>query len=350
MGQYQKEFLDTQKKKAPKVDLRLQDITADIMSVIDGFCCEEHANGPACNWGGAMLRLGVQLARHCPVVKSDFDYANRPEGVILKSADDHDIRAQGLTLGGSGPKSKVNTRLVYMGVLPEKVEDNPLTNDNFTLFDKPLFNWIDAKVKGQKAVPCTKCRHDYGLGFEEIMYVVGEAKSTDLSSEMVKILVALAKILCYSDVAWGIISTAKHIYIIKAWLHDSNIMYKKRVFPVLPKTGVANQILAFDRGPKKAEYIRTMMMFIEIFARMTLEMEFSLDSMIARQFLLPKDHPYLGRVGHTSQSVEPYDCVLYTGATNEHIALLPKSYMSEVYNQAVARGFRGLRTVADSSP
>jgi hypothetical protein len=301
-------------------NLRLQEVANDIVAVVDGFCSQEHANGPACHWGGALLRLGIHVAQHAETMKSK------------------EFMGQGMTMGGTGPKSKVNTRLAYLGMLPTSSQDDPLVNVNFRYFDEPLFKWIQGKVERFEPVPTTKCRHDYALVFEEIIYIVGEALSVSLDDELVKIIVALVKILCYSDVAWGIISTATYIIIIRARIVRGTVVYGKAYVPFF-NNSKGKVLGAEDLKRRKDCYEIQMTTLIDIFARIALEMQINMKSMIERQQRIPQDHPYTGREGHTQQCVRAHDCVLYMGNDKSVLDNLPKDYFPKMTKLAAEKGF-----------
>ena len=64
----------------------LNRLTSAIVTLVDSYCDPKHHNKPACNWGGAILFLGVELG--CRTT------------ALLDKAQNGDIRAQPLSRGG----------------------------------------------------------------------------------------------------------------------------------------------------------------------------------------------------------------------------------------------------------
>ena len=63
----------------------LNRLTLAIVALVDAYCDPKHHNGPACDWGGAILLMGVELASRT--------------NALLDKAQFGEIRAQPLSGG-----------------------------------------------------------------------------------------------------------------------------------------------------------------------------------------------------------------------------------------------------------
>ena len=191
-------------------------ITLAIVALVDAYCDPKHHNGPACDWGGAILLLGVELGSRMTA--------------LLEKAKNGEIRAQPLSRGGSAFGSKHNTRILYSGVVTDTESDRPLDSIKYQFFDHLHIVYLYNKMKKGEAVPTTKVCHDYILAFEDILFIVCEALSSSLTDEFIKIIMSLVKMIIYLDVAYGIISTGTCVYIIKLWWAVSYGEYHYQVY------------------------------------------------------------------------------------------------------------------------
>ena len=181
----------------------LNRLTSAIVTLVDAYCDPKHHNGPACDWGGAILLMGVELASRT--------------NALMHKVQTGEIRAQPLSRGGGGSAfvSKHNTRVLYSSVITDSQDDRPLDSVKYPFFDNLHMVYLYNKMKKGEAVPTTKVRHDYILAFEDILFIVCEALSTSLEEEFIKIIMSLVKMIIYLDVAYGIISMGTVMYIIK---------------------------------------------------------------------------------------------------------------------------------------
>ena len=194
----------------------LNRLASAIVAIVDCYCDQKHHNGPACDWGGAIMLLGVELG--CRTTS------------LLEKTKNGEIRAQPLSRGGSAFGSKHNTRVLYSGVVTDSQDDKPLDSTQYPFFDPLHVSYLYNKMRKGESVPTTKVRHDYILAFEDILFIVCEALSTSLEEEFVKIIMSLVKMVIYLDVAYGIISTATLVYVIKLWWSIDHGQYHYQVF------------------------------------------------------------------------------------------------------------------------
>ena len=97
-----------------------KEMARDVVSIADSIIETSHPNGIACEWGGAMTRLGLLYVQQAMPV--DY-YDNFPK--------QDEIRLSGLTMGGTGHGSKLNTRIIYVPVAKRDDCDHPLSDDMF---------------------------------------------------------------------------------------------------------------------------------------------------------------------------------------------------------------------------
>ena len=149
---------------------------------------------------------------------------------LMPKALSGEVRAQPLSRGGSAYGSKHNTRVLYSGVVTDSPDDRPLDSIKYPFFDTLHLVYLYNKMKKGEAVPTTKVRHDYILAFEDILFIVCEALSTNLEEELIKIIMSLVKMIIYLDVAYGIISTATKVYVVKLWWDMDGGRYLYQVY------------------------------------------------------------------------------------------------------------------------
>ena len=191
-------------------------LASAIVALVDSYCNPKHHNGPACDWGSAILLLGVELGSRTTA--------------LLEKTKNGEIRAQPLSRGGSAFWSKHNTCILYSGVVTDSQDNRPLDSVKYPFFDKLHMVYLYNKMKKGEAVPTTKVHHDYILAFEDILFIVCEALSTSLEEEFIKIIMSLVKMIIYLDVAYGIISTGTCVYIIKLWWSVTYAEYHYQVY------------------------------------------------------------------------------------------------------------------------
>ena len=201
----------------------LNRLTSAIVTLVDAYCDPKHHNGPACDWGGAIILMGVELASRT--------------NALLHKAQTGEIRAQPLSRGGSAFGLKHNTRVLYSGVITDSQDDRPLDSVKYPFFDNLHMVYLYNKMKKGEAVPTTKVHHDYILAFEDILFIVCEALSTSLEEEFIKIIMSLVKMIIYLDVAYGIISMGTVVYIIKFWWSFEYGKYHYKVYCLLYRQG-----------------------------------------------------------------------------------------------------------------
>ena len=96
-------------------------------------------------------------------------------------------------------------------------------------FDTKLYHYTESLIKKRCPVASTKICHDVMLGFEEIIFLVGECESNSFHEELIRIILCLVQMLVYLDVAYGFIVTGHIIYVVRAKL--CNDQYKYHVLP-----------------------------------------------------------------------------------------------------------------------
>ena len=121
----------------------------DVTSIVNGYLNPQHANGVACQWGGALIRLALLLVQHAMPIVIHPDGKKTQECVMI----------EGSSLGGQGVGSKYNTR-VYFPVLKWQELGDLLNNEHFPFYEGYFIEYVCDLLKEGKAMPNTKICHD----------------------------------------------------------------------------------------------------------------------------------------------------------------------------------------------
>lgn len=290
------------------------EIASDFVHIVDGYCQRKHNNGVACSWGGALCRLAGDL------VQQSTRFEQR------------DLRGTGVDMGGYGHSSKYNTRLMYASPLGDIPRDNPLEDNTWRHFDVLFQQYMKKRVEKKRAVPTTQIRHDYGIFWQEMPLFVCEAKSVTLEEEKIKVLMGMARILTYSDIAYGMVTTKSSFTIYKAILdtenNDGEIKFKHWKEPYTTS------------GLPRINYIQGVEKLIKKVARIHYEMEHFLPAMFDKQQELTFDHPGCSTRGvdndHKRRNVPMYDATCFTGLDVNILREFPTDFIEEVHVPARA--------------
>ena len=88
------------------------------------------------------------------------------------------LQCMGHLQGGLAFGNWHNTNVLYIGCIEdEETKLNLCGNADFEFFDTKLYRYTESLIKKRCPVASTKIRHDFMLGFEEIIFLVGECKS-----------------------------------------------------------------------------------------------------------------------------------------------------------------------------
>ena len=190
-------------KKFFKTGTKYQDqneLARLVSCISEAYCDPNFHNGPTCDWGGAVVQLGVELM----VSSATFNALVQEER----------LQCTGHSQGGSAFGNQHNTNVLYIGCIED--DDKRLNlrgNADFEFFDTKLYHYTESLM----------------LGFEEIIFLVGECKSNSFHEELIRIILCLVRMLVYSDVAYGFIVTGHIIYVVRAKLCNDG--YEYRVLP-----------------------------------------------------------------------------------------------------------------------
>ena len=290
----------------------LNRLTSAIVALVDAYCDPKHHNGPACDWCGAILLMGVELASRTDA--------------LLDKAEFGEIRAQPLSRGGSAFRLKHNTRVLYSSVVTDSQDDRPLDSVKYPFFDNLHMAYLYNKMKKGEAVLTTKVCHDYILAFEDILFIVCEALSSSLEEEFAKIIMSLVKMPIYLDVAYGIISTGTVVYVIKLWWSFEYGKYHYQVYCLPYRQGNYK-----DRNAH-GFYAVGCWEIIKIIAAIMWNQQLDIDRIIVRNAVR---YPYVetwARESVPACTVFTKSCALYLGTDrmmlNNYTTL---NYQKEVY-------------------
>ena len=291
-------------------------IASGIVAIVDCYCDAKHHNGPACDFGGAILLFGLEMACRTEALR--------------ERAKTGKIRAQPLSRGGSAFGSKHNTKIVYSGVIDDGGDDKPLESAKYKYFDKLHLAYLYQRMKRNKGVPTTKVRHDYILAFEDILFIVGEALSTNLEDEIIKILVSLVRMVIYVDTAYGIITTATKIFIVRCcW----SAQHKKYLYKICSLKYCSNDNLT-EQG--KAFYGAGVMQIIKIIAAIIFNQQHDLPGVLHRNSSRVGIEAF-SRSNISNRTIFPNSCAFYSGVNPQQLKDLPLRWQRDVFFNSWSR-------------
>ena len=148
-----------------------------VCCISEAYCDQHFHNGPACDWGGAIVQLGVELMVSSPKFNS--------------LVQEERLQCTGQSQGGSAFGNRHNTKVLYIGCIEEDKKLELRGNPDFEFYDKKMHDYTDHLIKARCPVASTKIRHDFMLGFEEIVFLVGECESTSFHEELIRIILCL---------------------------------------------------------------------------------------------------------------------------------------------------------------
>ena len=177
----------------------------------------------------------------------------------------------GLAFGNRHNNMVIGTTLMFIGCIEdEETKLNLRGNADFEFFDTKLYHYTESLIKNRCPVASTKIRHDFMLGFEEIVFLVGECKSNSFHEELIRIILCFVRMLVYLDVAYGFIVTGHIIYVVRAKL--SNDWYEYHVLP----WQYHPERLSCDKEVKVANYIIGVMEIVRWVASIAMHQQLNL--------------------------------------------------------------------------
>ena len=186
----------------------LRDLARDIVSIGDCICEQTHPNGIACKWAGALQRIALMhVQQGLPITQTRGKTYMR------------EVKLSGITMGGTGHGSKLNTHIAYLPVIKQDEGDAPLSDPNFPYFDGYLVEFIDNKIANGEPIVTTKIRHDSCVAYDGCVVLVHEARLGSDEEQMTKLLIGLCRMLPYSTDPYGCYSTAGLAYFVKVELN-----------------------------------------------------------------------------------------------------------------------------------
>ena len=99
------------------------------------------------------------------------------------------LQCTGHSQGGSAFGNQHNTNILYIGCIEDDKRLNPCGNADF--FDTKLYHYTESLIKKRCPMASTKICHDFMLGFEEIIFLVGECESNSFHEELIRIILCL---------------------------------------------------------------------------------------------------------------------------------------------------------------
>ena len=149
-----------------------------VSCISEVYCDPNFHNGPACDWGGAVVQLGVELMVSSPT----FNALGQEER----------LQCTGHLQGGLAFGNRHNTNVLYIGCIEEEHKRlNLHGNADFEFFDTKLYHYTESLIKKRCPMASTKIRHDFMLGFEDIIFRVGECKSNSFHQQLIRIILCL---------------------------------------------------------------------------------------------------------------------------------------------------------------
>ena len=140
-----------------------------------------------------------------------------------------EVKLSGITMGGTGHGSKLNTRIAYIPVAKRNEGDAPLSDPNFPYFDGYLVEFVDNKIANGEAIAMTKIHHDSCVAYDGCVVLVHEARSGSDEEELTKLLMGLCRMLLYSTDPYGWYTTSGWAHFVKAEINVATgvIEYRK---------------------------------------------------------------------------------------------------------------------------
>ena len=84
----------------------LRDLARDIVSIGDCICEQTHRNSIACEWAAAVQRIALMYVQQgLPITQTRGKTYQR------------EVKLSGITMGGTGHGSKLNTHIAYLPVV-----------------------------------------------------------------------------------------------------------------------------------------------------------------------------------------------------------------------------------------
>ena len=187
-------------KKFFKTGTKYQDrneFTRLVSCINEVYCDPNFHNGPACDWGGAIVQLGVELMVSSPTFNALVQEAR--------------LQCMGHSQGGSAFGNRHNTNVLFFGCIED--DDKRLNlhgNADFEFFDtlSPLLRrdvlWHLPKYT---MILCWALRKSFSLW---------ESAKVSFHEELIRIILCLVQMLVYLDIAYGFIVTGHIIYVVRA--------------------------------------------------------------------------------------------------------------------------------------
>ena len=185
-------------------------------------------------------------------------------------------------------------------------------------------------MKRIKGVPTTRVRHDYILAFEDILFIVGEALSTTLEDEIIKILVSLVRMVIYVDTAYGIISTATKIFIVRCWW---SVKDQKYLYEICSLKYCSDDNLT-EEG--KALYGAGVWTIIKIIAAIIFNQQHDLPGVLHRNSTRVGVEAF-GRSSIPNRTIFPLSCAFYSGGNPQQLKDLLLRWQRDVYFNSWSR-------------
>ena len=247
-------------KKFFKTGTKYQDrneLARLVSCISEAYCDPNFHNGPACDWGGAIVQLGVELMVSSPTFNA--------------LVQEERLQCTSHLQGGLAFGNQHNTNVLYIRCIED--EDKRLNlrgNADFEFFDTKLYCYTESLIKKRCPVASTKIRHNFMLGFEEIVFLVGECESNSFHEELIRIILCLVQMLVYLDVAYGFIVTGHIIYVVRAKLCNDQYEYHVLPWQYHPER------LSCENDVKMANYIVGVMEIIRWVASIVMHQQLNL--------------------------------------------------------------------------
>jgi len=293
------------------------------VSIVDGFCNPRHNNASACDWGAAIFGLAIEYASHCKD--------------LFTKVKEGKISCEAISRGRNAFSSKHNTRIVYSGVIADNSVQNPLTTEEFSYFDQLHYDYLKKRISLCQPVPTTDIKHDYILCYEDIIFISGEALSTTIEDEIIKVLLTMFRSLTYLETAFGVVSTADTVYILKAEYCEETAIF---VWHVYCRKYIVNDVSLMDQGKTYSEGIMQIIEFITAIIR---EQQLGFDEIIQRyNFQSLKPEHYVQENQSTRRTIFPLSCAFYLGTVLSSLKSLTLDYQVNVYWPAQEKMYKYL--------
>ena len=149
-----------------------------VSCISEAYCDPNFHNGPTCDWGGAVVQLGVELMVSSPTFNA--------------LVQEERLQCTGHSQGGLAFGNLYKTNVLYIGCIED--DDKRLNlrgNADFEFFDTNLYHYTESLIQKRCPVASTKIHHNFMLGFEEIIFLVRECESNSSHEELIRIILCL---------------------------------------------------------------------------------------------------------------------------------------------------------------